>query len=177
MKVAQSRVADSTLCNPMDYTIHGILQARILEWVTVLFCRGSSQPRDWTQPCLLHCWWILYQLSHQGSPRILEWIAYPFSRGSSQPRNWTRVSCIAGRFITSWATREALRKNVLKFNKYRKHQTNHRHFAWWCFTKWTYHWWPQDLEALWCYCQVTLSITKPSILNSITHTSFPVYGY
>ena len=38
----------------------------------------------------------------------LEWIAYPFSRGTSQPRNWTGVSCIAGRFFTSWATREAL---------------------------------------------------------------------
>ena len=35
-----------TLCNPMDYTVHGILQARILEWVAVPFSRGSSQPRD-----------------------------------------------------------------------------------------------------------------------------------
>ena len=55
-----------TLCDPMDYTIHGILQARILEWV-----------------------------------------AFPFSRGSSQPRDGTQVSHIAGRFFTSWATREA----------------------------------------------------------------------
>ena len=54
-----------TLCDPMDYTVHGILQARILEWG-----------------------------------------AFPFSRGSSWPRNWTRVSHIAGRFFTSWATRE-----------------------------------------------------------------------
>ena len=38
-----------TLCNPMDYTVHGILQARILEWVAFLFSRGTSQPRDWTQ--------------------------------------------------------------------------------------------------------------------------------
>ena len=38
-----------TLCNPMDYTIHGILQARILEWVAFPFSRGSSQPRDQTQ--------------------------------------------------------------------------------------------------------------------------------
>ena len=38
-----------TLCNPMDYTVHGILQARILEWVAFPFARGSSQPRDWTQ--------------------------------------------------------------------------------------------------------------------------------
>ena len=39
--------------------------------------------------------------------RILEWVAFPFSRGSSQPRDQTQVSCIAGRFFTSWATREA----------------------------------------------------------------------
>ena len=39
--------------------------------------------------------------------RILEWVAFPFSKGSSQPRNWTQVPRIAGRFFTSWATREA----------------------------------------------------------------------
>ena len=38
-----------TLCNPMDYTVHEILQARILEWVAFPFSRGSSQPRDRTQ--------------------------------------------------------------------------------------------------------------------------------
>jgi len=37
------------LCHPMDYTVHGILQARILEWVTFPFPRGSFQPRDRTQ--------------------------------------------------------------------------------------------------------------------------------
>ena len=36
-----------------------------------------------------------------------EWVAIPFSRGSSQPRDRTQVSCIAGRFFTSLATREA----------------------------------------------------------------------
>ena len=46
VKVAQSCL---TLCSPMDYTVHGILQARILEWVAVHFSRGSSQPRDRTQ--------------------------------------------------------------------------------------------------------------------------------
>ena len=51
--------------------------------------------------------WILYQLSHQGSPRILEWVAYLFSSGYSRPRNWTEVSCITGGFFTSWATRQA----------------------------------------------------------------------
>ena len=38
-----------TLCNPMDCTIHGILQARILEWVTFPFSKGSSQLRNWTR--------------------------------------------------------------------------------------------------------------------------------
>ena len=40
-----------------------------------------------SNPGLIHCRWILYQLSYQGSPRILEWVADPFSSGSSQPRN------------------------------------------------------------------------------------------
>ena len=124
----------------MDYTVHGILQARILEWVAFPFSRGSSQPRDWTQggfllaepqgklkntgvgsrsllrgifptqglnQVLLHCRQILYQLSHKGSPRILEGVTHPFSSRSSWPRNQTRVSCIAGRFFTTWAIREA----------------------------------------------------------------------
>ena len=61
----------STLCNPIDCcppgsSVHGILQARILEWVAI-----------------------------------------PFSRVSSQPRDQTQVSHIAGRFFTTWATKEA----------------------------------------------------------------------
>ena len=51
-------------------------------------------PTQGLNPGLLHCRWILYQLSHKGSPSILEWVAYPFSTGSSLPRNRTRVSCI-----------------------------------------------------------------------------------
>ena len=46
MKVVQSCL---TLCNTMDYTVHEILQARILEWVAFPFSRGSFQPRDGTQ--------------------------------------------------------------------------------------------------------------------------------
>ena len=63
VKVVQSC---PTLCDPMDYTVCGILQARILEWVD-----------------------------------------FPFSRGSSQPKDQTQISRIAGRFFTSWVTREA----------------------------------------------------------------------
>ena len=46
VKVTQSC---PTLCNPMDYIVCGILQARIPEWVAFFFSRGSSQPRDGTQ--------------------------------------------------------------------------------------------------------------------------------
>ena len=46
VKVAQSCL---TLCDPMDYIVHGILSARILEWVAFPFSRGSSQPRNRTQ--------------------------------------------------------------------------------------------------------------------------------
>ena len=38
-----------TLCDPIDYTVHEILQARTLEWVAFPFSRGSSQPRDQIQ--------------------------------------------------------------------------------------------------------------------------------
>ena len=56
MKESESEVAQScpTLCDPVDCgppgsSVHGILQARILEWVAISFSRGSSQLRDWTQ--------------------------------------------------------------------------------------------------------------------------------
>ena len=39
----------SDFCDPMDYAVHGILQARILEWIAFSFSRGSFQPRDQTQ--------------------------------------------------------------------------------------------------------------------------------
>ena len=63
-------------------------------------------PTQGLNPDLSHCRWILYQLSHKGSPRILGWVAYPFSSRSSWPRNRTRASCIAGRFFTNWAIAE-----------------------------------------------------------------------
>ena len=48
MKVKVAQLC-ATLCNPMDYTAHGILQASILEWGAFPFSRGSSQPKDRTQ--------------------------------------------------------------------------------------------------------------------------------
>ena len=70
-----------TLCDPMDYSppgssVHGTLQSRVLEWVAILFSRGSSWPRD-----------------------------------------WTLVSCVAGRFFTVWATREAYTSNNVSLTR------------------------------------------------------------
>ena len=89
----------SILCDPMEYTVHGILHARILEWVAFPFSKGSSQPG--TTGRFFTSW-------ATRSPRIPEWVAYPFSSRSSQPRNRTEVSSVAGRFFTNWAIREAL---------------------------------------------------------------------
>ena len=73
-------------------------------------------PTQGSNPGLLHCRWILYHLSHKGSPRILEWVAYPFSSGSSWPRNWTRIPYIAGGFFTNCAIREAHIVSKAAFN-------------------------------------------------------------
>ena len=78
------------LCNPMNCSlagssVHGIFQARMLEWVVISFCRESSQPRDWT---------------------------------------W--VSCIAGRILSGWATRNLtvwITTNCRKFWKRWEYQT------------------------------------------------------
>ena len=49
LKVKVKVIQLCPLCDPKDYTVHGILQARIVEWVSFPFSRGSSQPRDQTQ--------------------------------------------------------------------------------------------------------------------------------
>ena len=73
-------------------------------------------PTQGSNPGLPHCRWILYQLSHKGSPRILEWVACPSSSRYSRPRNQTSVSCIADGFFTNWAIREAsLRVEIVWF--------------------------------------------------------------
>ena len=104
--VAQSCL---TLCDPLDCSLlgssfHGVLQARILEWV------ACPPPGDLPNPVIKPRYPALQEDSlpnHEGSPRILEWVAYPFSRGSS----WLRIErgsvATAGGFFTSWDTREA----------------------------------------------------------------------
>ena len=84
----------------------GILQARILE------CIAMPSSRDLPNPGIEHRSPTLQVDSlpsePPGKPKNTGMGSYPFSWDSSWPRNWTRVSWIAGGFLTSWATREAL---------------------------------------------------------------------
>ena len=111
--VTQSRL---TLSDPMDCSlpgssIHGDSPGKN----TGVGCYALLQgifPIHGSNLDLPYCRRILYCLSHQGSPRILEWVPYPLSRGTSWPKNWTGVSCIAGRFFTSWGTGKAQEQNI-----------------------------------------------------------------
>ena len=55
-------------CSPSGSSVHGIFQARILEWVAISSSRGSSQPRNQTQ--ILHCRQILYHVRYPGKNQI-----------------------------------------------------------------------------------------------------------
>ena len=85
---------------PWTYTVHGILQARLLEWVAFLCSRWSSQPRDQIQ--VSHITGTFLSAEPKGSPRILEWVAYPFSVRSSWPNNRTEVSCICRQILSGY---------------------------------------------------------------------------
>ena len=69
---------DSMDCSPSGSSVHGISQARILEWVAVSFSRGSSWPKDWTHVSFISCngKWIFYHWA-TGKPiyvyLILHW--------------------------------------------------------------------------------------------------------
>ena len=59
-------LCDPKDCSPPDSSVHGILQARILEWVAMPSSRGSSQPRDQTHVSCIECGFL--PLSHLGVP-------------------------------------------------------------------------------------------------------------
>ena len=84
--------------------------------------------------------------------RIREWVAISFSRGSSWPKNWTWVSCIAGRFFTNWAMREAvihcLRWPIWPFVLPLTHM---RHIILWPICFFLFFFWP-----VFCYFLVSL---------------------
>ena len=98
---AAAPLSGLTLCDPMDCSppgssVHGIFQARILERVAifllqVIFPTQESNP---SLLCLLHCRWILYLLSHQGSPIRMPSTPWWFSGKES--------ACNAGNLQEIW---------------------------------------------------------------------------
>ena len=117
-------LGDLMNCSLPGSSIHGILQARILEWVAMPSSRGSSRPEikllSLSSPALAGTTWeafysssaqslqscqTLYNPMHCSPPgssvhgilqaRILEWVAIPFSRGPSQPRDRTCISYVS----------------------------------------------------------------------------------
>ena len=145
---SESEVAQSclTLCDPVDCSlpassIHGILQAIILEWVAISFSKGSSWPRDQTRG-LLHCRQTLYPLSHQGrllpigcsisssihflslfkwSFRNLAFLLEPFCCSGSKSVAWVR-----DHMEKSWVRPAVLRHVRLPNRDQQSHQTVHR---------------------------------------------------
>ena len=96
MKVAQLCL---TLCDPIDYTVHGIPQARILEWVAFPFSRGSSQPRDQTQVSPVQV--DSLPAEPQGKPKHTGVGSLSLLQQIFLTLESNRVSCIAGRFFTN----------------------------------------------------------------------------
>ena len=91
-------------------------------WIIPFLCHRSSV---WVDVCVSVSRSVMFNSlwPHGRSPgssvhailqtRTIKWVAIPCSRGSSWPWDWTRVSYIAGRFFSIWATREAHEKVIL----------------------------------------------------------------
>ena len=77
-------------CSPAGSPVHGISQAKVLEWVAISFSRGSSWPRDWTRVSCISCsgrqilhYWDTWEAHCQGSPysilkceQIIRWVFF-----------------------------------------------------------------------------------------------------
>ena len=87
-------------CSPPGSSVHGILQARILEWVAIPFSRGSSDTG--IKLGLLHYKWILYHLSYQGSPIIRKWIITHIDEIGTFIHCWWECKMVQTLWKTVW---------------------------------------------------------------------------
>ena len=108
------------ITNSMDMSLSNLRELVMdrAAWCIVIHGDTKSQTwlSDWTELNWIQAerkgkWKSLSRVRFFATPwiiqaRMLEWVAFPFSGGSSQPRDQTQVSCTAGGFFTSWATRE-----------------------------------------------------------------------
>ena len=143
------RLCDSMDNSPPGSSVHGILQARILQWVPISSSRGSSWPRDWTQvSCIgrwIHYHWFTREAQLQEQARLI--LHFSFYR-----KSWAGLTAIISFWLRRpWTFRkfgQAVRKEVLDFHmrtyvwKTRKMLI----FAPWCFSFTTTpsHWWRLD---------------------------------
>ena len=93
-----------TLWDPMDYTVHGILQARILEWVAFPFSQGIF-PTQGLNPGLLHWRRILYQLSHKGRREHTKSICKYIQHLYIIVKNWMQLRCA---FSCDWKNKQTM---------------------------------------------------------------------
>ena len=95
---SEVKVAKScpTLCDPIDYTVHGILQTRILEWVAFCFSRGSSQPRNWTQAsCIADRFFPSWAVREGSDGRWWKHHAFPWLHSRWCKSHWSCTSQMA----------------------------------------------------------------------------------
>ena len=119
----KSEVANSwpTLCNPMDCrlpgsSVHGIFQARILEWVAISFSRRSSWPRDWTQvSCIVGRCFTIW-----ATREVPGWESWAIKNAEHQRINAFKLWCWRRLLRVSWTARRSnqtiLRKSTLNIH-------------------------------------------------------------
>ena len=88
-------LCDTMGCNPLDFSVHGMFRARILEWVAISFSRGCSQPRDWTHvSCLAG---RFFTLEPPGKPLFTDEETVKPQQADSCPHaisHWLLGSCV-----------------------------------------------------------------------------------
>ena len=106
-----------TLCNTMDYTVHGILQARTLEWIAIPFSRRSSQPRDRTQVSSIaggfFTNWAIREAKSYGSSIFKFWsISILFSIAPRNEQSFSFLSTSSPALVISYFLIIAILTNV-----------------------------------------------------------------
>ena len=102
-------LCDPTNCSPPGSSVHGIFQARKLEWVAISSSRWSSRPRDQTHISCISCngRWILYQLRHLGNPGTVMNASKENKKGNRMDHVWlcvliTQIIQIFSIFLMLW---------------------------------------------------------------------------
>ena len=115
--LAWSEVAQSclTLCDPIDCSlsgssVHGIFQARVLEWIAISFSRGIF-PTQESNPGLPHCRQTLYCLSHQGIPSLAYWSLF-YRHEKMRMKETNNVLVLLRRVLTVWILWQDLRPHL-----------------------------------------------------------------